>query len=58
MTDIVDHYEKPSNSFASKAGQLYGILEIPPIITNSLDQDAVRKAIETAAARAREIMSK
>jgi hypothetical protein len=58
MNDIVDHYAKLSNSFASKAGQLYGILEILPIITQGLDQDAVRKSIETAAARAKEIMSK
>jgi len=58
MTDIVDHYEKPSNSFASKAGQLYGMLEFMPIITNGLDEDGVRKTIETAAARAKEIMSK
>ena len=58
MNDIVDHYAKLSNSFASKAGQLYGILEVLPIITQGLDQDAVRKSIETAAARAKEIMSK
>jgi hypothetical protein len=58
MTDIVDHYAKLSNSYASKAGQLYGILEILPIITNGLDEDGLRKAIETAAARAKEIMSK
>ena len=57
MTDLVHHYAKLSNSYASKAGQLYGILEILPIITSGLDQDAVRKAIETAADRAKEIMS-
>ena len=56
MTDIVDHYAKLSNSYASKAGQLYGILEVLPIITNGIDQDAMRKAILTAAARAKEIM--
>jgi hypothetical protein len=37
-TTIVDHYAKLANSYASKAGQLYGMLEVLPIITQGLSR--------------------
>jgi hypothetical protein len=57
-TTIVDHYAKLANSYASKAGQLYGMLEVLPIITQGLSsQEELHKSIRTASERAKEIMS-
>ena len=56
-TTIVDHYAKLANSYASKAGQLYGMLEVLPIITRGLSEEELHKSIRTASERAKEIMS-
>ncbi len=58
MTDIIDHYAKLANSYASRAGQLYGILEMLPIITKGLKEDEIASVLKTSSDRAREIMSK
>jgi hypothetical protein len=57
VTTIVDHYASLANSYASKAGQLYGMLEVLPIITQGLSQEELHKSIRTASERAKEIMS-
>ena len=58
VTTIVDHYANLANSYASKAGQLYGMLEVLPIITKGLSEEALHKSIRTASERAKEIMGK
>ena len=57
VTTLVDEYANLANSYASKAGQLYGMLEVLPIITKGLSEEELHKSIRTASERAKEIMS-
>ncbi len=58
VTTLVDEYANLANSYASKAGQLYGMLEVLPIITRGLSEEELHKSIRSASERAKEIMGK
>jgi hypothetical protein len=56
MQEIIDHYAKLSNKYASRAGQLYGLLEILPALAQGLSEKDVHGIIKMVSDRAKEIM--